>query len=559
MRDSFYCLVSPLEDLATLPRDHWPTGFPQFDPSWTSSDCGRLAFTFPGRVRDFSSGEGPSVDLSVRFDGNGITVERGHVGRSGLFYFRTESLVLVTSNLEDLLSSIECRLNYGAALNYLSFGVALPDYTLVDGVNALPAGHSLTLRPGSLPQRNRTFEVLSETDEMAPAVKHSEIARSVDAAVLESAGDGHPALLLSAGVDSSYIAVLLGDRIGACYTSDFPDSRNRGEFAEAQRLSQLTGQRHAAVPVTMNDARSGLEFILQAAEPKSAWTTIVHNVLCEAIAANGHNRLLSGLGADELFGGYFHYAQSFRRLSKAALRLDPDGSTNPLELVLGSPKWYRNGLFTGIASFFETGALRSALVAPWRDWDRLQTSADFYRTALLRKPGLHLFEAMIAHECERRIPDLLVRGFEAFSRPNGLSSAFPFLDARVMKIAIALGAADRFTIDPVSKRTRNKALWRSVAAGRLPEFVLRRKPTYYDAPIRDWFADPKFLQAICDRLKLRSLLDLGLFSKTWLCAFVDDLQKLTDRDHVPSNKGMLAQAWALATLSAWQDRFLDAR
>lgn len=561
-----YCLISSSGDLKALSPDCWPKGIGPRDRTWIISPDGRIFFCLDGLdghlLDEFpiqeTIGFGEDFDLSVVFDGNALEIERGHCGRIGLYLFRTSYFLLVTSDLKALLDSVECRLNVGSALHYLTFGIPFPGHSYIDGVRALPAGHKVVLEPGAVPRQYRTFEILSEDEpELPDGDGIARIAKAVDCAILERSGDDGIALLLSAGIDSSYIAMLLGERIRACYTSDFPDVGHAGEYDDARRLTQLTGQNHVKVPIQIEDARAALERVLKSETPKSAWSALVQDVICREVGAQGHRTLVSGLGADEVFGGYFHYADAFRRMSRKALAIDPEGARNPLELVLGSGAWRRNNLFTGIPRFFGDAALRQALVRPWAQWDPYQASANFYADALARKPGLHLFEAMIAHESQHRIPELLISGFEPFADAHSISTAYPFLDRDVMRMAAALGAALRFAPRPGEKSTENKILWRAIAAKRVPEFVMKRRPSAYDAPIRDWLADETFLATIIDAIRLGSLARLGLFNRQWLESFADRLLPLRDRDYLVDDPDLIPQAWALATFAAWQDRVLD--
>lgn len=506
-------------------------------------------------------GQPPDVDLTIELSADAVLVERGHVGRTGVFLFQAQGLTLVTSSLPALLASVECRINHGSAIHYLAYGIPAPGRSLVDGILELPAGHSVRLTPRSPPVRARSFELFSNSEPRNPDADGIDaIAAAVDAAIERSCeGSRSPALLLSAGVDSSYMAAVLGERVTGCYTSHFPDLDRPGEYEDARRFSQATGHAHHAVPIRIADARAGLDHVLGAQEPKSAWSTIVHDRICRAAGANGHDMLLSGLGADEVFGGYFQYVQSFRKVWQQALRVDPTDTRNPLDVVLQSPQFYRGRVFTGVPSFFDARSLREALLPRWRQWDRYQDSAQFYRDALWRKPDLHLFEAMIAHEMQHRVPDLLIRGFETFSRAHGLASGYPFLAPEVARMGAALGAEHRFRPDPATGATRNKLLWREIAGRRLPEFVMSRPPSTYDAPIHDWFADSGFLDTICDAIKLPSFRDLGLLSGAWIDGFVDTLRRLRGSPNPIENAHLTEQAWALATLSAWQDRTLDVR
>jgi asparagine synthase (glutamine-hydrolysing) len=490
-----------------------------------------------------------------------LWLARDPLGQRQLFVREDADLLIACSELAPLLSDTGfcCELDFESAYHYLSFGTPLPGRTLARRVHQVLAGHVLAWRPRLAAISQRYFTPLwSEGRKVVDDAGRAEVASALDTAIDARVVAGHQALLLSGGVDSSYLALGVAARHGPerleAYTIEFapPFSANEGNYAAL--VAREAGIRHHRVPFDTAQAGACLATVLQAAQPCSAWACITHEHLLQRIRGDGHANLLTGLGADEVFGGYWKFFESYdllRRHDEAWLlgeRLDAfDG-------LLWSAAPARRALFSGIPRFFDDASLRQGLELPYARWDRVGPLAAFYRECRRLKPDAHLFELMVAHECAHRVPDLLHAGFEPIARHHGVTTSLPFLDPTVVRHACALGATERFWLK--DGRWKNKKVLRDIAARCVPREILDRKPTSYTAAFGLWMADPSFSQPLKRRWRASRLWTLGLVKGGWL----DQIESVVDTLH--SRSGALAfrsldQFWILVTLAAWFDRWVD--
>jgi len=491
-----------------------------------------------------------------------LLLARDHLGQHSLFIREDRDFYLICSELAPLLAdpAFDCQLDVESAVHYLQFGLPVPGRTLARRVTRVPAGHLLRWNGAGPLLRQRYFSPISfdEKKVIACVEDRNRIAQTLDQAIFSRVTAQRQAILLSGGVDSSYIAATAAQHVGGAhfdaYTIAFsgPYPHNEGQYARI--VADKHGIRHHDVAFDTANACAALETVLQAAEPCAAWASMTHHHLLTQIGADGHTSLLSGLGSDEVFGGYWKYFQSYARQRRHELSWPVGDHVAATDGLMWSPSAARAKLFSGIPRFFPDKALRAALREPYRKWNHGAHLVEFYRECRRLKHDAHLFELMVAHECQHRIPDLLFAGFEPVSRSHGMQASYPFLAPPVVTQACALGATERFWHH--EGRWRNKRLLRELASERVPPQIMARPLHSYTAPIVMWLLDPRFNAIVTARLRNSGLWETGLVAPEWL----DRVQQEVAA-HLKAGDGKrfnyVEQLWALLTLAAWYARWVE--
>lgn len=545
-----------------LPEGARPSGNGSFTITCSGRERStRCAFEAKGAASDLAGlGELRGSFALARWDNRAqeLLLARDQLGQSALFLLERDGFLFFSSAIRPLLEILGGRreMDLVSAVHYLAFGLPAPGRSLVESIQSLPAGHCLSCRPGNANLPRRYFTPLAPGMPKVPdADQRAEISAALDRAIGAGLGTGRQALLLSGGVDSSFIACAAGAR-GAgidAYTVEFTgcDFPNEGDVARA--VADLTGARHHRVELDVADAERELEATLCAVHPQSAWAAITHSHLLKRIGADGHKRLLSGLGADEVFGGYGGFLAAYKKMQRLGDSLP--AAADPVDAAAWNPRKSRSVLFAGIPRFLPRAALRRALARPYSDWEPTSPLAGFYHEARQLKPGAHLFEMMVSHECQHRVPDLLFASFEPSSAGLGLETRYPFLDPDVVTRACALGASERFWIE--NGRWRNKKLLRELAAAAgVPDFVLSRRPVSYNAPIDPWLRQKGFSERIMSALEDSKVFDLGLFDPAWIADLRREARALRGPDYRAPNQAVGERIWIVATLASWYDSWI---
>jgi asparagine synthase (glutamine-hydrolysing) len=240
--------------------------------------------------------------------------------RKSKFLFASEVRTLLASGL------VPKKLSPAALQSYLLFGSVSEPMTIVDGVLSLPPGHTLTIRTGSpdSPSKAEPYWNMAAAAEFkghsqngsasaaaselrAPAVVRELLEESVR---LHMIADVPVGVFLSSGIDSTAIAALARREVGDVHT--FTVAFKEQEFSEAavaRRTALQLGTKHDELTIDSDEMLSRLSEAVGALDQPSMDGINTYFVSWAARQA-GLKVALSGLGGDELFGGY---KSTFRR------------------------------------------------------------------------------------------------------------------------------------------------------------------------------------------------------------------------------------------------------
>lgn len=389
------------------------------------------------------------------WDGRRLVVARDRFGVKPLVYARLGEGWAIASEAKALFSlGVPRAWNFRALGHVLQFQYLLWDETLFSGVHVLPPGHYAVFTPGSAPTIHRYW---SYAPEPAGPVRPELLADALRGAVRSRLrGDREVAVQLSGGLDSSSVAAFAGRR---AFTVGFENPA----YDESAAARAVAG--HLEVPLEVVAVAEGdLEAAIVAGEGIAINGHIAAKyALARAIRAAGCAVVLTGDGADELFGGYAH----FRRDVGAIEPVDPtvqgihvpsDPTMSDLPTFLRAKRALCERL---------RGLLREdpTLGDPWADLaEHLPQTADPLTRAQIAwvRTGFH--SAIL-----RTLGD----GMEG---AWGLQGRVPFLANEVVRHATRL---DRESLCG----EREKALLSKAVSRFLPPIALRRKHPFMAPPI----------------------------------------------------------------------------
>ncbi|WP_421696563.1 asparagine synthase-related protein [Aestuariivirga sp.] len=211
-------------------------------------------------------------------------------GSHPLFFGQTEGRTCFGSSAKavSILLGKDGLYDRNALSDSLWFGVS-PKSTIYSGVFALPPGHCLKVGRGrSVMRKVQSWggTKQGDTGELVDALAEA-IALRVDT---DRAG-----LFWSGGLDSSVLSVL------------WPSNRAKAVFHIREHGELLTGD-HVCVSLSGTSCRGRIETLVRTAErPITSLTPLGFLLLCNVASERGVESILSGEGADEIFGGYPYY------------------------------------------------------------------------------------------------------------------------------------------------------------------------------------------------------------------------------------------------------------
>jgi asparagine synthase (glutamine-hydrolysing) len=390
-------------------------------------------------------------------------------------------------------------------VGFFLWGHAVEPYTLYRRIRSLPAGSTLWVDQGGA-RRPKTFctvtEILSRAERSAscPASGDSVRAALADSVRHHLVADVPVGIFLSSGLDSTTITALAAELGGTLRTVTLGFEEYRGtandEAPLAESVARQYGASHQTVWVNRADFQDHAERLFTAMDCPS--TDGVNTYFVSHAAAQTSLKVaLSGLGGDELFGGY----PSFAEIPRAVRFLKPfDAATlqpfarafrvvsAPFLRQVTSPK-YASCLEYG-GSYSGAYLLRRGMFMPWELPEFLD--ADLVREGWLElQPLVRLDETLDGLRSSRAkvsclemcwyMRNQLLRDSDWAGMAHSLEIRVPLVDAVLVR---ALAPS---LIGPAPPTKRDMA---SSPRFPLPASVLNRPKTGFSIPVRQWLMEP---------------------------------------------------------------------
>lgn len=371
--------------------------------------------------------------------------------------------------------------------------------TLHRGVRRLESGCYARIRPGRRPEVTRYFVPRFAA---TPLTRGTEQARYEEiAAVLEDSVAKHMradvtvGAFLSGGIDSTAIAALAirhNPRL-ITFTTGF-EREGFSEIDVAAASAEAIGARHIAKVVSPEEFVAALPEIVWYLDEPVADPALVPLFFVAREARKYVKVVLSGEGADELFGGYTIYREPlslkpFDYLPRP-VRQSLGKVSGPLpEGMRGKSLLHRGSLtleerYYGNARSFSDAQLRDVLPGFREDWTHTDVTAAVYAESagwdpVARMQHLDLFTWLRG--------DILVKA-DKMTMANSLELRVPFLDPEVFAVASRLPTEAKIT------RTTTKYALRRALEPIVPAHVLHRPKLGFPVPIRHWLRAGELLE-----------------------------------------------------------------
>jgi asparagine synthase (glutamine-hydrolysing) len=503
-----------------------------------------------------------------------VLLARDRLGIKPLYYAVVDGALLFASEVRSLLASgaVTRRLARESIEAYLLFGSVVEPMTMVQGVLSLPPGHSLMVscreahkcKPAAYWDLATSARALRKSNLPKTLPEAAEAARPL----LEEAVRSHLiadvplGLFLSSGLDSTALVALASrERKGLhTFTIVFPEQ----EFSEseiAQRTAERFGVEHRELLVSGEDMVERLPQAVGALDQPSMDGINTYFVSWAARQA-GLKVALSGLGGDEVFGGYPTFrmtprvaavaglARAFpaslrRFMSESLVAIGRNGRSSSRTDALRKfgavwtgpdslphPYFFTRLLFTAQQLEYLSTARKSAAMPAWR--------------ATLEQAAAGACElggdaGVSSLEMRSYMVNTLLRDTDAMSMRHSLEVRVPLLDHPLVEFVTALpdGARRRAGLP--------KALLAEALGKLLPREVIDQPKRTFTFPWRRWLRGP-----------------LGLEVAMRLGGISPSLAEVLDREEVHSvwrsflmGRTGWARPWSLFVLNEWVRCHLD--
>lgn len=496
---------------------------------------------------------------------------RDRSGQKPFYYWHQGKEFIFASEIKAILKSgrVERKMNLEVLDAYLALRYVPEPATLFTGIYTLPSGCFMRRSAEGEITIQRYWDVAihkkpSHVRDEVLVDELEEIFRDAIKICLRS--DVPVGAYLSAGVDSSLVVSMMTEFHSDVRTYSIGFGSEIDETRDAAETARLLGTKHHEIHCLPEDFRNLRRVVHQMDRPVGDALILAFDKLA-AVTSKDLKVVLSGEGADEIFGGYsFHkllvlMEKYFRHMPDwlhrygvmPAFRATPLAAIEPffqfpadlgkegkqrLEEFLGG---YRGRTLFDNYIQLKTlwpAHLRSALYteatskATGRDWLPVE-----------RNPSGGFLDRLLRLQWQEWLQDWCLIRQDKNTMAHSLEVRLPFLDNRLIDFGFSLPDRLRTTA------RKDKIIERKLAARRLPPAVTNRPKNPFFFPLEFFHENAEFKNLIEETLSEEVVKKRGLFKPD---AIKSVLHRMQSREFLP-----LKQVMSLVILELWQQEVLD--
>ncbi len=484
-----------------------------------------------------------------------LLLARDRAGEKPLFCARVGEEVLFASELQCILRHPEVsrELDPVAVEEYLRLGYVPEPRTMFRDVRRIEAGTYTIF--GQVGQRTvrywdpRSFPI--EPISARDAVRETRrlIERAVEKQVMSDVPVG---VFISGGMDSSILATLAAKFIGVDKVHTFSAKFAESSYDESEAAAVLAARiqtRHVPVRTDDETLLDALQHVVRGVAEPLADPAILPTFLLARAARERVKVILSGEGADELFGGYptylghklaplYHALPSFARaaLRRIVQRVPPSTRKVTLEFLLkrfvsDAEKPWRERHLAWFGTGLSSEIFASPLPPPSLGSDPSTGGGE----------GGALTGAMLLDYLSYLRDNLLVKVDRA-TMLSSVEARAPYLDRDVTRFALSLPADIRV------RRLETKWVLKKAAAAWLPKEVIYRRKRGLSVPIASWINGG--LRSEVDRLLDPKRLGAeGMVNEQYVARLL--------REHRSGRANHAKPLWAVIMLQYWRENVYE--
>ncbi len=493
-----------------------------------------------------------------------LLLARDRLGIKPLYLTSNSGYLAFSSELKSILEipGFEREIDPVALQEYLALGYVPAPLSMLKGIEKLPPGFLLIADQDGI-SRKRFWRLPDFTPkEKTEGEWANDIAEALEAAVVSQMVSDVPlGAFLSGGIDSSAVVAYMAN------TSDIPvktysigfDTGTGGEYYNelpyARQVAEQFGTDHHEI-VVKPDVTSLLPKLLWHMDEPVADAAFITTYLVSEFARKDVTVILSGVGGDELFGGYRRYwsehlVRSYRRIPPVIRK----SILQPLGKVLPSDRHSKWLDLSRLAKGFLAGAELDS-DERYEDFMRVFNSRDLER--MLKSPtskksralsqafadaaGSDSLRRLIDVDLMTQLPDDLLMLTDRMSMTTSLECRVPLLDDRLVDLASAMPS------DMKVRGTKLKYALKQSLRGVLPDEIIDRKKRGFGAPIGGWFKNE--LSAYLDgALSKQRVIERGIFD--W-----EEIERIKI-SHRENREDYTDHLLSLLNCELWSQLYLD--
>ena len=471
---------------------------------------------------------------------------RDHFGQKPFYYANMQGTFMYASEIKSLLKHPDFlkQINKETLKPYLTFQTSVLNETFFKNVYKLKPGHYFTYDENTKKMDIQkyyevTFNPKKEDFEKLVDKIDETITKSIDYHTISDVPVGS---YLSGGIDSSYVVSYL--KPNKTFSVGF-DYQNFNEVPLAKDLSDILHIQNKNELINADDFFESIDKVQYYADEPTANLSAVPLYFLSKLASKDVKVVLSGEGADELFGGYTSYDED-EKLKK--YRKLPFFIRKFFKLIISPlPQFHGKNFLTKGGSKIEDYFIGQAFVFDNKEANQILT--DKYKSDLkyqdITKPYFDKVKdkddltKMQYLDMNLWLPNDILLKADKMSMANSLELRVPILDKEVFKLASTIPTEYKLS------HGTTKYILRKSASKRIPESWYKRRKKGFPVPIIKWFREEKYYNIV-----------KKMFEEDFTKEFFDQkkLLKMLEK-HYKGQKNYCRKIWNVYVFLVWYKKF----
>lgn len=472
---------------------------------------------------------------------------RDYFGIKPFYYAKMQGTLMFGSEIKSFVEHphFKRELNERALEGYLSFQYSPGYETFFKNVYKLSPAHYFFYKDGKMDMQRYWIPEFNAEEDKPLEYWVDEIEKTFDDSVnAHKIADVEVGSFLSSGVDSSYVACSAD--VDKTFTVGFDNGEKYNEISYAKELSELIPVKNYSKTITPEEFWGNFGKIqYHMDEPLADPSAVALYFVCNT-ASKYLKVVMSGEGADEIFGGYNIYKEPLavpaydkipfpirRFIGKVASHLPKKSGINFL-IRRGKKLEDR---FIGNAYMFTEEERKKLLKIKTDAPSPAEVVKPFYDRVKDKDPVTKMqFVDLNAW----MVGDILLKA-DKMSMANSLEVRVPFLDKKIMELA------ERIPLKYRVNDENTKFAMRKAALRRMPEKWAGKKKLGFPVPTRVWLKEDKYYNIVKEKFT-------GEVAQKYFNT--DMLVKLLD-DHKNGKADNSRRVWTVYTFLVWYDQFFN--
>jgi len=494
-----------------------------------------------------------------------LLLARDRMGIKQVYYAGTNGRFAFGSEIKCLLEDAECprRVRPDCLAAYLTFLYVKAPHTMYEGISELPPAHYLVWDEKGI-HLNRYWRLQYKRGE-----RYSEdfyldglLAKLSEAVRLHLLADVPLGAFLSGGIDSGLMVALMAEAKGGpveTFTVGFErDYGSYDERKEARLVADRYRTEHHEFLVKPDLAEVLPRIVAALDQPLADSSAVPTYYICQ-LARSRVTVALSGMGGDELSGGYERYLGALlgrryqqlpgplRRAVARGVRGLPDwGGTSRvsaarLKRFVQSAEYDLPGAYLLLLSTFSLQELHELLVGRWRSELEHFSPAELIAAAFGESGSANSVDQMLFADATGYLPGDLLPLTDRMSMAHSLEVRVPYLDHEVIEFAASIPPELKI------KRLTKKYILRKAGAKLLPKEILSGKKRGFSIPLGFWFREE--LRKYAETQLMPERIDqMGYFEPKKISTLL--------QEHFSGQANHENKIWALVVFALWHDHYI---